>query len=650
MYAEHEIKMSPREIWLLLFALLILPSATAQEYKAKSASVPAPKKVTATLAARALAPPNSQAELADREKRLEEHYRPGPLQKLSAAARLAALPPTVAATSVTAPAAAAVLRLNSNQPIPGTATSGMTSHVDEPSVAVRGQEILFTGNWYAAFSTNGGTTFSYMNPAMTFPPIPNQPWCCDQVALYDARHDLMFWFNQYVEDSNGNTGRLAVAHGNDIASQQWRYYDFTPQSVGGWTNEWFDFPDLAVGDKYLYITTNVFKTQTNQFTRAVILRIPLDKLQGYQGLNYDHFDTTQDFSLRPTQGATDTMYFANHVSEDTLRVFTWPENSTTIGSATATVQAWSDATRSAPGPDGKDWLGRADSRITAAWRSGNTIGFAWTAARDSNFALPHVRVAVLDKNTKAVVSQPHLWNSGFAYAYPAVAVNSDGRVAISVAFGGGALFPSHAVGVLDTSNSTWELVTTANGTNGPSSNRWGDYLAARSHGRDPQTWVATGFTLQGGTAQTNVEPRYIQFSLGPPPLKITLVNPTPSKRLKNGETATLQAKVTMNGSAVAGKTVNFQSADPTKLVVVTPSAVTDTQGVAPVTVRGATSSRATITVTAEVPGEGKGTTTVLVPDLSLDSFIVLLAVLLLALLLAESRKRRCRPKSAMGGP
>src|SRR5205807_2592877 len=107
---------------------------------------------------------------------------------------------------------------------------------------------------------------------------------------------------------------------------------------------------------------------------------------------------------------------------------------------------------------------------------------------------------------------------------------------------------------------TWEIVTTANGTSGTSANRWGDYLAVRSHGSNPQTWVATGYTLQGGSAPSNVEPRYIQFSLGTdvPPIKLDLLdmsmNPLPpDPKLKNRESAFLQATVTSSGTPQQGK-------------------------------------------------------------------------------------------------
>jgi uncharacterized repeat protein (TIGR01451 family) len=498
------------------------PLATwAEVYQAKSASARvAPRVVTTPLFMRAMALPNAEARFNAREAKIRAHHLPGPFGEIAQAFRDVAPPAprvapsnVLAASGVTSPA----IEFLRNEGLDDGATSNFTSEVDEPSVAVRGNEILYTGNWYAAFSTDGGTTFSYINPETTFPDIPGQPFCCDQVALYDPNHDLMIWFLQYVKDGNGNTARVAVAQGDDIRTRQWRVFDFTPQNVGGWDNEWFDYPDLAVGEKFLYVTTNTFN-MSDRFTRSVILRLPLDKLAAYQPFTPDYFDTTDDFSLRPTQGAKDTMYFGNHVNERTMRVWTWPENSQSISSDDVTVERWTFGTSVGPGPDGKDWLGRVDPRITGGWESGDEIGFTWTATQDNNnYLFPHVRVVILNKDSKTVIAQPHIWNSDFAFAYPATAPNSIGVVGLSVEYGGGAqFFPSHAVGVLRKNNAgefSWDLTTTINGTNGPSSNRWGDYLGIRPHGAQPLTWVASGFTLQGGTAPRDIEPRYVRFRM-----------------------------------------------------------------------------------------------------------------------------------------
>ncbi len=611
---------------LTVSALLLLPLvpqlAAADQFQAKSATIGAPTQLPHAFML--LPPPDPQAERDRRMEKLRDHHLAVPLAVAPAGLLEEAPPPAVAATDVGAPN----ITLVTNRALTDPETANVTSQVGEPSVAARGQEVLMTGNWYASFSSDGGATFSYVNPATTFPEPTGQPFCCDQVAIYDPDHDLMVWYLQYVQDGSGNTGRLAVAQGADIAAQQWRYYDFTPQNVGNWGNEWFDYPELAVGDGFLYVTTNVFSTPPFNFTRALILRLPLDKLAAYQGFTYNYFDTNQNGSLRPTHGATDTMYFGSHVATNMLRVFTWPESSTTITSDDVAVQVWSNATRVAPGPDGRDWLGRVDPRITAAWRSGDNIGFGWTVAQDTNFSFPHVRVALLNRNTKAVVAEPHLWSADFAFAYPAAAPNSNGVVGVSVAYGGGSqLHPSHAVGVFDESSMTWNLVATANGTHGPSRNVWGDYLAARPHPPDPTSWVATGFTQQGGPFAGDIEVRYVHFRMDGG-VRVTLVNEDPNKVLHDGDTLTVRATVTSNGIPLANEPVSFTSSDANQASV-QGSATTESNGEATATVTGHTNWKPhTVMITAEAQGSTDDAP-VKVPDLSLVGFLVLMAALML---------------------
>ena len=153
-------------------------------------------------------------------------------------------------------------------------------------------------------------------------------------------------------------------------------------------------------------------------------------------------------------------------------------------------------------------MNRTDSRITAGWQSHDRIGFAWTAPRDVNFRFPHIRVAVLNKDTKQVLEQPHMYSKDFAYAYPSAASNSDGEVGVVVDFGGDQINPSAAVGVLRklsaASQSTWDLATIAAGKGFPPDHDWGDYLTLRLDGKNPKNWVASTFVQESnGAAQVS---------------------------------------------------------------------------------------------------------------------------------------------------
>ena len=116
--------------------------------------------------------------------------------------------------------------------------------------------------------------------------------------------DLSFRVSGRIEELNVEVGD-AVRAGHLIARLEPRDFEIAQrqaeanlaqsqaqsrtQSVGGWNNRQFDYPALAVGEKYLYVTINTFAVP-ERFTRAVILRLPLDKLAAYQEFDIDYFD------------------------------------------------------------------------------------------------------------------------------------------------------------------------------------------------------------------------------------------------------------------------------------------------------------------------------------------------------------------------
>lgn len=399
-----------------------------------------------------------------------------------------------------------------NVALPGSATSGQTSTVGEPSVANDGTQIFFTGNWYAARSLNNAGAWSYINPFTTFPSTDGG-FCCDQTLIYDPTRDLTVWLMQYIKKNNTNSLRVVIKKGAGGGVFDY-FYDLKPGSVNpAWAAEWFDYNSAALSNNFVYVTTNSFSGASNTWQRAVVFRIPLDNLAAGGPLSYNFFSTTSNGSLRCTQGARETMYFGSHNSLSQMRVFTWPESSGSVTFNDVGVTAWTQGAYSAPGPDGNNWLSRTDGRVTGAYLARGIIGFLWTANSQGGRPKPYVRVVRIDAVTKAVVSEPDIWNSGFAYAYPDACASDSGDVGLTLFRGGGPAFPTHVVGIWHNVNNAWQLADTRAGTNGPQDTKWGDYLTCRRHSPDGFTFIATGYTLQGGALQSNIEPRYVHFGL-----------------------------------------------------------------------------------------------------------------------------------------
>lgn len=391
-------------------------------------------------------------------------------------------------------------------------TGGQTSTVGEPNVANRGGRIFFTGNWYATRSSDSGNNWNLLNPFNALPPVDGG-FCCDQTLIYERSHDILVWLLQYVKQGGTNTLRVAINRGATMGDDEWHWWDFRPEDVNAdWAGEWFDYNHVATSNNFLYVGTNVFKASNDRFTRSVLLRLPLDTLASGGVLNYSYFTTTDNFSLRCTQGARDVMYFASHNTRSQMRVFSWPENANAISASDVDITQWNfNPPYSAPGPDGNNWLGRCDPRITGGAVAKGVLTFAWTVNGSGNRPLPHVRVVRIDASNMNLLTEPDIWSTNFAFAYPALCPNRRGMTGITLFYGGGAHNPGHVVGVRNEAAGRWELRASRNGTDGPADGKWGDYLGIVPYSDIGNTWFASGYTLRGGATRSDIEPRVVQF-------------------------------------------------------------------------------------------------------------------------------------------
>ncbi|MGV3719376.1 MAG: pre-peptidase C-terminal domain-containing protein [Actinomycetota bacterium] len=390
------------------------------------------------------------------------------------------------------------------------ATSNSTSVILEPSTASNGNVVMYTGNWFAAVSTNGGASFSYINPYTTFPPSDGG-FCCDQVLQYIPSIDRFIWLLQYVKNgASQNRQRLAYASTAQAAAGQWSFLDITSANLS-LANQWLDYPALGVGANTLYLTTNVFNSADN-FTRSMAIALPFTMFTSGT-TSFSSFSVTDTGSLHPAQNMGTRAYIAAHNSSSSLRVYHWDEGNSPF-QHNVTVPSWSSGPYSSTTPGGFNWLARVDSRITAATVVGSEIWVGWTAAAGGAYSRPqpYANIVRVRASDFAFLGDERSIQFGAiaAAAYPSINTNSNGEVAISYAWGGGGtLVPNTAIGFLTGGDRRQYSVTA--GTHGPGAQVWGDYLTVRVDGQNAKAFSATGYALVGGTGNANSVPTYFKF-------------------------------------------------------------------------------------------------------------------------------------------
>jgi hypothetical protein len=395
-----------------------------------------------------------------------------------------------------------------------TATGGQTGLVDEPTAAAFYDELYMTGNWFASHSGDGGQTWTLVNPYTELPP-PTPGFCCDQVTVHERSRNVWLWSLQYRRASTGrNIFRLAASTSGKPGP--WFWWDFDPGAINSaWSNLWFDYPDVATSNDHVYMTYNMFDQTTpkSKFVQSVVFKMSIDAIVN-RNLPYEYYVIDTHGSLRLTRGATSDMYFASHRGGP-VRIFRWPDApGSTMSYFDVTPSAWTGTgTYTSNSPDGSNWLGRTDPRITGAWTVGSEVGFMWTANSRAGRPHPYVKVIAVDVNNQSITSEPEIWNNNVAWAYPAACPNVDGVIGISLFYGGGTAYPTHVVGYFDSGG--WVVAGTVASDNGPADNTWGDYLSCETVDPDGVDWVASGYSLQGGNTRDFIQPQYVQFGTAP---------------------------------------------------------------------------------------------------------------------------------------
>ncbi|HYX29932.1 MAG TPA: hypothetical protein VE863_15430 [Pyrinomonadaceae bacterium] len=382
-----------------------------------------------------------------------------------------------------------------------------SSSVNEPSGGAAGQVVFATANWFAAYSTNGGSSFTRLNPTTVFPNNMGG-YCCDQVVVYVPRIDRMIWLLQY-----GQGYRIAAASPATIRTSSgtaWTYWDITAAQLG--FGGGVDFPDLSVGDNSLYV-------DFDQGPGLVVVRIPLAEIAASATIHFWYTDpnnSTMAYFGQLTQNPHDEIFWAGHNSNSSMRVFSWQESSTTYFWRDVSVGSWpnNNVNLKSLTPDRQDWVSKlrddnnnfiqGSTRVLGGARQANQVWFAWTAPSGQGFPQTHVQWVALDRNNNFnLITQQQIWNPNYAFAYPALSTNSNDEVGLSLEYGGGGNYENHVVGFWG----DFIVYTTTSSNLGIG--RFGDYVTLRQDATHPERFDAFGYGMN--SSPTRSDTRYVVF-------------------------------------------------------------------------------------------------------------------------------------------
>lgn len=377
-----------------------------------------------------------------------------------------------------------------------------TAHLDnpEPSIAENGQTIMTTGNFWMSLSTNGGGSYTTVNPTTIFPQDYGG-FCCDQVIVYVPRYDLFVWLLQYRAASNVNAIRIAAQTTNAVRSSNgtaWTYWDFTNTTFAA--SGALDYNDMSFGNTFLYWSSSV-----GGGANRYVVRVPLSEMQAMGTVNFQYTASTKAYWSHVTHNGTDGVYWAGHVNNSTMTVYSMMDADTFYSWRDVSIDSWPNGTISSIAANGTDWLSDTASKtyVRAAVVQGDNIYFAWNAAKGGGFPQPHIQIVEINRSSFTKTNQMQIWNPNFAFAYPFFETDTQGELGMIVAFGGGSYDASSAVGV-------WgDFVVYYPRLSDMSRSNYGHYHTVRRAGADGQLWVAAGYNHD---ASGKVIPYYITFS------------------------------------------------------------------------------------------------------------------------------------------
>lgn len=405
-----------------------------------------------------------------------------------------------------------------------TLAQSVSNTLAEPAAVGEGRHAFYMGNTYAGYSTNNGAT--YTSVSFGSGPSDASIVCCDPDVIYDQGRGVTFYLILFINSSATNgVVRIYVRRQMNLGNN----CSYTIDPAGTANNILPDYPHLGLSNDFLYLATNNVPTSGGAVHQ--VRRFNIDQMADCVTASTNTYSSSGPGGAQrvvvPVDGARETMYWAWIESATTLRIFSWPESSTSVSSVLKTLSHSSAFVNPdcRGGTGNFDFIERSTAWSIAGFRlrgavGANRISFYWNVGNDSSHPQGHVHSAVVRESDKALIAQPHIHNSGMCFGFPVVGVNDRGDLGLSIAgggrAGGGGTAAQGYVGVDDDYTSGFgffgTVFLTASGTHNRSDGRFGDYFTSRRNNPCGLFWTATNYALSGGnTSASHVNARYIEF-------------------------------------------------------------------------------------------------------------------------------------------
>src|SRR5207237_2669650 len=191
-----------------------------------------------------------------------------------------------------------------------------------------------------------------------------------------------------------------------------------------------DYPHIALGANYLYLTVNHFTA--GAFARSTIARLPLTEIRRNVPFTFQFFTgSASEFTFKAAHdyGPSTRIYFATHVNNTTLRIYRWEEQEDSPVANNISIPAWTRGTKGdfiCTTPDRRNPCARLDDRLLggfvasgknlpAAATAKKIVGFSWTARQGGSFPMPYTNIVRIDADSLTPIDNPALWSGVNAF-------------------------------------------------------------------------------------------------------------------------------------------------------------------------------------------------------------------------------------------